>query len=410
MDTELVPCNAIILPSKWTLREPSPSDVDGLVESIKGAKGILQPIIVRRLIASGELKFELVAGRHRLEAARKMGWATIPASVIHCDDITAELSSIAENLHRVELEDEAWDTALARWSELYEAAHETPSKKGGRPKKTKTGRTPTSFSKHAAKKTGKSQTAIKQSLLRAKKLSPKARAAYRAKKVTKGQADELVKLPEAAQNKVLLLTAGKSVSETREVVKAERNRELDASPPPMDSKNALVAELQGLVDDCSAAEKVFAGAKAALQERAEALHKLAGEAELRTIKKARTFIEEVEKTIRLLAKREKERRTAFDELIDSMWASVEKNTWKTGGARSRPQRWGEACGMAIDGLEELNALREEYEAWGDNLPDNLRGGATEDKISDITAMDFDSALDAVQEAESADLPLGFGRD
>ena len=74
---------------------------------------------------------------------------------------------------------------MALWKELYEAAHGAPPPKGGRPKKSKTGRTPTSFAKHAAKKSGKGVTTIKQGLLRATKLAPEARAAYRVGKESK---------------------------------------------------------------------------------------------------------------------------------------------------------------------------------------------------------------------------------
>jgi len=88
---------------------------------------------------------------------------------------------------------------------------------------------------------------------------------------------------------------------------------------------------------------------------------------------------------------------------------------------SRPKRWAAACADAREALEKLNdalmeldGIRQEYEEWGSNLPDNLQSGALADKINTIVEIQFDGAADEVEsaldEAESADLPLGFGRD
>jgi|SRR6516164_5476269 len=55
-------------------------------------------------------------------------------------------------------------------------------------------------------------------------------------------------------------------------------------------------------------------------------------------------------------------------------------------------------------------IRDEYQDWLDNLPENLQSSAVADKLLAIVEPDIDSAVDTVQEAQSADLPLGFGRD
>lgn len=58
--------------------------------------GLLQPITVNEAGA-------LVAGRHRLEAARSLGWETISAVVVEEDDLLNRLAEIDENLQRFDL-------------------------------------------------------------------------------------------------------------------------------------------------------------------------------------------------------------------------------------------------------------------------------------------------------------------
>lgn len=77
---------------------------------------------------------------------------------------------------------------------------------------------------------------------------------------------------------------------------------------------------------------------------------------------------------------------------------------------SRPARWQDAVARAEAALEELEALRQEYEDWKDNLPEGLDQSALADKLEAVVEIDFDYAIEIVGEAEAADLPLGFGRD
>jgi hypothetical protein len=101
---------------------------------------------------------------------------------------------------------------------------------------------------------------------------------------------------------------------------------------------------------------------------------------------------------------------------------------------SRPKRWEKACSDArkalermqeiFDGdfasaLEELEALKSEYEDWGQSLPENLQGGTVADKLAEIEQLDIDTtkesdffstAEELLDAAEGMDLPKGFGRD
>lgn len=77
---------------------------------------------------------------------------------------------------------------------------------------------------------------------------------------------------------------------------------------------------------------------------------------------------------------------------------------------SRAQRWSQAVSKAVEGLNELVDLQSEYSDWCNNLPDSLQQSATADKLNEIINLDLEGAKDTLEEAEGADLPLGFGRD
>lgn len=77
---------------------------------------------------------------------------------------------------------------------------------------------------------------------------------------------------------------------------------------------------------------------------------------------------------------------------------------------SRTARWSASAADAVAALEELQGIQQEFEEWKENLPENLQASALGEKLETITGIDLESALEAAQEAEQAELPLGFGRD
>jgi ParB family transcriptional regulator, chromosome partitioning protein len=84
------------VPSKILERELDQDNVRNLADSIRAEGRLLQPIIVHR---RGP-KFELVAGRHRLEAFHALGLQEIPAQVWDLEDLDRASARIAENLVR----------------------------------------------------------------------------------------------------------------------------------------------------------------------------------------------------------------------------------------------------------------------------------------------------------------------
>jgi len=97
--------------------------VNELVESIKQI-GLLNPILINS-------KNELVAGLHRLEAYKVLGYDDIEANVV---TLQQELAEIDENLIRNVLTAFVFDLQLARRKEIYESLY--PETKHGGDRKT----------------------------------------------------------------------------------------------------------------------------------------------------------------------------------------------------------------------------------------------------------------------------------
>ncbi|OYV89685.1 MAG: hypothetical protein B7Z57_11705 [Acidiphilium sp. 37-60-79] len=91
--------------------------------------GQITPIEVRRVPNGG---YQLVAGAHRLEAARMIGLKSIRAIIFGGDEVLAKLREIDENLHRADLSPYDEATFLAARYNLWKAIHEAESHGGDR--------------------------------------------------------------------------------------------------------------------------------------------------------------------------------------------------------------------------------------------------------------------------------------
>lgn len=92
--------------------------IEALAESMD-ALGLQQPISV---FMDDEDGAHLIAGLHRLEAARALKWEQIPASFVSLDPARREMWEIAENLFRVDLSKEQRDEHIRRYAELLATA------------------------------------------------------------------------------------------------------------------------------------------------------------------------------------------------------------------------------------------------------------------------------------------------
>src|SRR5574337_275949 len=111
-------CNAESYPNADRIKE--------LADSMKEI-GLLNPITVRRTVIRdrgiSSDGFQVVSGKHRLEAAILLGWKEIEANIVELDDLRAELAMIDENIIRQEIKGALRERALRRRKAIYEALH-----------------------------------------------------------------------------------------------------------------------------------------------------------------------------------------------------------------------------------------------------------------------------------------------
>ena len=108
-------------------RSSRPEVVNALAESMRES-GLINPITVRRAtVFDGAIMtegFAVVAGNHRVSAARALGWSEIDAFIVDGDDdLRAELVAIDENLCRAELTAAERTAATKRRAEIWQALH-----------------------------------------------------------------------------------------------------------------------------------------------------------------------------------------------------------------------------------------------------------------------------------------------
>jgi ParB family chromosome partitioning protein len=91
---EQIPIDSLVVSALNVRRQVG--DLTDLAASIR-AIGLLQPIVVRPASGGG---FEVVAGRRRLEACRRLGWEAIPAIRRELSDREALVLSLSENVQQ----------------------------------------------------------------------------------------------------------------------------------------------------------------------------------------------------------------------------------------------------------------------------------------------------------------------
>ena len=227
-------------------REVSPEPVVELAKSI-AAIGLLNPLTL-----TGD--YTLVAGLHRLEAAKQLGWAEIECTVIDISGLQAELAEIDENIVRTSLTKQELGEQFARRKELYEMLH--PETKAGAAQaagmnraignnvSAKLASTTKSFVEDTAEKTGMSKRTISRLLQIANNLTEDAKRIVHANNMTQDTALKLSRLHGAQQVEAAsLLADGKIQSvEQYEQEQREKTLALHASQPDTEPEDTRTEE------------------------------------------------------------------------------------------------------------------------------------------------------------------------
>lgn len=170
LPTEWVSLDCIEIPANR--REFDEATVDSLFDSI-GKIGLLHPISVREHFdAEGDQHIDLVSGRNRLEALRRLGVTQAECLVIGGGNaLIAELAEIDENLIRAKLSPAQEAAAITRRKLIYESLHpETRAGVAGAEAKHGRASATVSFAESTAKATGKSRRTVERAAARGKAL------------------------------------------------------------------------------------------------------------------------------------------------------------------------------------------------------------------------------------------------
>jgi N6-adenosine-specific RNA methylase IME4/ParB-like chromosome segregation protein Spo0J len=207
-----------------------PDVVEKLAESISSV-GLLQPIVVEP--DEHHDTFRLLAGRHRLEALKRLGIENLPATVVEgLDALDAEAAELSENLIRQELSAVQKSLHFSRLMEIAEMKHrmrrENPDYENDLPDELPQNEgVPVSGNKsksaiEVAKQTNRSPSAVERDMHRVRHI-PGIGNVVGTSLDAGVELDALAALPEAIQQELIKRAmAGERVSARTELKKAER--------------------------------------------------------------------------------------------------------------------------------------------------------------------------------------------
>ena len=236
-------------------READQDAVQKLADSISKV-GLLNPITV-------DQEYTLIAGLHRLEAAKQIGWTEIECTVKNLDGLMAELAEIDENLIRRKLHYTDEGRQLTRRKEIYETIHpETQQgKRNGQTSKTETVSVLEAkpFAEDAAKKLGTTARTVRNKIQVAKNLTPKATKAVKEHDIGFKNALKLSRLPpEQQEDAATQLAAGdiRSVDEYHPAPAEPQNLGQPESPAPTPQASEIrYPTIKDSVDDLKNPDK-----------------------------------------------------------------------------------------------------------------------------------------------------------
>jgi len=224
-------------------RELSQSGIEKLAQSITDI-GLLNPISI-------DEEHTLIAGYHRLEAAKRLGWTEIECSVCKLEGLQAELAEIDENFVRTALTATQRGELLLRRKTIYETLH--PETRHG----MRNGQTAKdcsvqsletkSFVQDTAEKLGVSPSTVSRQVQVAKNTTPEAKQILQDSDVdlTQQEALKLSRLEPVQQKEAAAQLASKQINSVDEYQAAEA----ETSAQPVQSDETVAEESAEVVPE-----------------------------------------------------------------------------------------------------------------------------------------------------------------
>jgi ParB family transcriptional regulator, chromosome partitioning protein len=201
------------------LRVTNPEQVAKLEESIAEV-GLINPITVRpkQVIEGGNAVdgYGVVAGVHRLEACKRLGWIEIPAQVLEMPELRLWLAEIDENLAGPTLTKAERALFTRRRKEIYEQLH--PDTTAGGDRRSENFKTTNcrseAFTEDTAQKTGVDRRTVEREAKRGENILEEVLEAIPGTSLDSGaELDALLKLtPEQQRELAEKVKAGQDVS------------------------------------------------------------------------------------------------------------------------------------------------------------------------------------------------------
>ena len=230
------------------LRSYDGDKVAALMDSIREL-GLRTPV---SLVRQGEENFRLVAGLHRLEACRRLGWEHIDALFVDTlGEIDQQMWEIDENLVRAELSEGERSEHLMRRKQLFEKKREeervSGKREGVKPQHE------TGFATDTAERTGLTKRHINRSIRRAERIATDVREAIRLSPSFRKavELDALADLNHEDQRRAVHLVASDEVRSFREA----KDRLMSGKPTSNQERQmrALVAAWKAASEEARAA-------------------------------------------------------------------------------------------------------------------------------------------------------------
>ncbi len=212
------------------------TDVSELEKSIKTV-GIIAPLIINK-------DFRLLAGGRRFRALRNLGHQEVPVIQVDLDEYEQELISIDENIVRKDLHKLEFEAHLCRAKVLYTEIlkRDKTQQESVRAELMQDGEeidqeilgnvegvATEKFVKDIREKTGLSSNQIYQAMRRDEHSAPAVKEARNRGELSITHTNELIKLGEDDQEKILPLISDKTAAELKKIIKESKTNGIKAA-------------------------------------------------------------------------------------------------------------------------------------------------------------------------------------